>query len=122
MYSVIWLVLQVGKMAQSCLLRISCFCPTWKSSLFPQNNVLQVAGLANAPSPPLILPPPPHLLYFFSFLCSHLVLSQAMLRRLAFVLFYFALFCFFFSFPRTHLPGFFLAALLKINKNDWYTG
>ena len=122
---IIWLVLQVGKMAQSCLLRISCFCPTRKSSLFPQNIVLHVVGLANAPSPPPPPPPPAFkLLYFFSLLHSCLVLSQALLRLVLFLLlFCFILlsFCFFFL-SLAHLPCFFLADLLKINKNDWYTG
>lgn len=122
---IIWLVLQVGKMAQSCLLRISCFCPTRKkSSLFPQNIVLHVVGLANAPSPPRPPPPAFNLLYFFSLLHSCLVLSQALLRLVLFlVLFCFILlsFCFFFL-SLAHLPCFFLADLLKINKNDWYTG
>ena len=119
---IIWLVLQVGKMAQSCQLRISCFCPTRKiSSLFPQNIVLHVVGLANAPSP---RPHAFNLLYFFSLLHSCLVLSQALLRLVLFLLlFCFILlsFCFFFL-SLTHLPCFFLADLLKINKNDWYTG
>ena len=47
--------------------------------------------------------PPPYLLYFFSLLHSHLVLSQAMLRLVLFLLsFCFILLSFVsFSFPRT---------------------
>ena len=76
------------------------------------------------PTPHLHPPPPPsHLLYFFKSPSQPLGPESSNAETsivFVFVLFYLASFCFFFL-SLAHLPCFFLAALLKINKNDQHT-